>query len=349
MRCGLVTLGADDRLVICNPYAARLLGRTAAELEGADLRALPAPIGDLLHAARQSPEGTVVGEHVALAHRQQHLRVTTSTLLDDDGRGIGAVLLLEDMSEAIEGATAAARQETVHTLTRIIGRLAHAVRTPLTAIKTYAELMADPDDTQELARFWRDTVNPELERLDRLISEQVQLVEQPAPNFQMVHLEHLVERAVERAAEQHRSAPPALKVVPPLPQVVADPGPTLDAFAYLMRYLYDHGASGVGVVVEHQRKGPVPRVRVRMRVRANGVADDPSDILDPLAVLQSDQGDLGPAISKQLVDRQGGAVEAARGDDFFEFRVSFPVTAQQQPDPAEGGDDVQTPGIDHRR
>ncbi|MCE5238967.1 PAS domain-containing protein [bacterium] len=348
MRCGLITLGHDGRIAVCNPYAARLLGCTQAELEGADLRALPSPIGDLLYAACQSPEAAVVGEHVALARRQQHLRLTTSTLFGDDGRQMGAVVLLEDMSGAVEDAAAAARQETVHALTRIIGRLAHEVRTPLTAIKTYAELMSEPDDFQELARFWRDTVNPELERLDRLITEQVRLVEQPSPEFQLVQLEKIVEEAVARAAQQHEAAPPALKVVPPLPQVVADPGPTLDAFSYLMRYLYDHGTSGVGVVVEQQRKGPVPRVRVRMRVRANGVREDPADILDPLAVLQLEQGDLGPAIGKQLVDRQGGSVEAAHGEDYFEFRVSFPVTVAQQQDPARGGDDVQAPGADHR-
>ncbi len=349
MRCGLITLGQNGRLMVCNPYAAHLLGRTTAELEGADLRALPSPIGDLLHAASQSVEGAVAGEHVALAHRQQHLRVTTSTLMTDQGERMGAVLLLEDMSEAVEDAAAAARQETVNALTRIIGRIAHEVRTPLTAIKTYAELMAAPDDFQELARFWRDTVSPELERLDRLITEQVRLIEQPAPDFQMVRLEEIVERAVARATELHPATPPALKVVPPVPPVVADPGPTLDALAYLMRYLYDHGASGVGVVVEHQRRGSVPRVRVRMRVRASEAGEELGDILDPLAVLQSEEGDLGPAIAKQLVDRQGGAVEAARGEDYFEFRVSFPVNVVEQADPARGGDDVQAPGLDHRR
>ena len=56
MRCGLITLGRDGRIAVCNPYAARLLGCTQAELEGADLRALPSPIGDLLYAACQSPE-----------------------------------------------------------------------------------------------------------------------------------------------------------------------------------------------------------------------------------------------------------------------------------------------------
>ena len=42
----------------------------------------------------------------------------------------------------------------------------------------------------------------------------------------------------------------------------------VDAISYLMRYLYDHGSSGVGVVVEQQRRGPIPR-RLRARRRCS--------------------------------------------------------------------------------
>lgn len=325
MRCGLITLGPDNRIIVCNPYAAHLLGRKPGELEGADLRELPAPLGDYLFGARQSPEAAVAGERVALSHRNQHLRLTTSTLFDDRGQIIGAVLLLEDATGTMAEATATARQDTIHALTRIIGRLAHEVRTPLTAIKTYAELMSEPDDLHELARFWRDTVNPELERLDRLITEQVRLVEQPEPNCRLLRLEQIVQEAVAQAASEHPAAPPAFKVLNPLSDIVADPGPTRDAFDYLLRYLYEHGAGAVGVVVDEQRKGHVSWVRVRLRVEVNGEYSESAEILDPLAVLQLEHGDLGPAIGGQLVSRQGGAVEVVHGADYLEFRVSFPV------------------------
>jgi nitrogen-specific signal transduction histidine kinase len=335
MRCGLITLGPDDRIIVCNPYAARLLGRKPGELEGADLRALPSPVGDLLYAARQSPEGAVSGEPIALSHRDQHLRATTSTLFGEGGRIIGAVLLLEDATGAVEDAAAGARQDTINALTRIIGRIAHEVRTPLTAIQTYAELMSSPDDVQELARFWRDTVNPELERLDRLITEQVALVEVPEPQVRQVQLEQVVQQVVDRAREDHPTAPPALRVVEPMPEITADPGPTADALYYLLRYLYDHGTSGVGVVVD-QPKGPARQVRVRLRVTANGECPSAAEILDPLVALQLEDGDLGPAIGQQLVTRQGGTVEAVTGPDYLEFRVSFPVSEATLPQATRG-------------
>lgn len=333
MRCGLITLGSDGCITVCNPYAAHVLKVRPQELEGADLRALPSPLGDYLYSAFKSPEAVVTAEHLSLAGLGVQLRVTTSPLLDGSGKAIGSVLLLEDISSTVEEAAETARQDTINALTRIIGRLAHDVRTPLTAIKTYAQLMDQPDDFEDLTQFWHDTVSPQLERLDRLISEQVKLIEPPPPSFQLVDVEKLVQEVVAKAClGDPDNGDPLLKIIGPLPRIVADPGPVRDAFGYLLRYLGAHGTSPVGVVLDEHRKGPIANVRIRMRSATNGSVPDPHTILDPVAVLQSEEGDLGPAISRQLIARQGGRVEAAHGDGYFEFRMLFPVNVVEPTD-----------------
>lgn len=338
MRVGLITLGNDERIAVCNPYAARILGTTVEQLEGADLRALPSPLGDYLYAAFRSSEAAVTAENIELPNSRGHLRVTSSTLLDHLNQPVGSVLLLEDIEDPVQAAAAASRQDTINVLTRIIGRIAHDVRTPLTAIKTYAQLMDEPDENGELVRFWRETVSPELERLDQLITEQVRLVEQPQPEFQMVDVESLVKQAIDQIGMN--GSAPLLKVVSPVPQVVADPGPAKDAITYLLKYLCGHGKSPVGVVLDQSTKGPVPNVRLRMRTTSNGSSFDAATILDPIAALQAEEGDLGPAIGRQLMDRMGGRVEARNGDDFFEFRVMFPVHLVDSPILLKGDNDA---------
>lgn len=340
MGVGVITLGDDHRIAFCNPYAARILDTTPEQLEGADLRALPSPLGDYLWAAFRSPDAALTAENVELSNAAGHLRVSTSTLLDQANQPVGSVLLLEDITDPVASAAEASRQDTINVLTRIIGRIAHEVRTPLTAIKTYAQLMDEPDDHQELVRFWRETVSPELDRLDQLITEQVRLVEQPAPDFQMVNVETLVKEAIAHVGQGLNGNAPLLKVVSPVPKIVADPGPTKDAVTYLLRYLCSHATSPVGVVLDQTSKGPVPSVRLRMRTSAETGSFDAATILDPLAVLQTEEGDLGPAIGGQLVDKMGGRVEARNGDDYFEFRVLFPVHVLENVIVAKGGTDV---------
>lgn len=339
MRVGLITLGQDQRIAVCNPYAARILGTTVEQLDGADLRVLPSPLGDYLYAACRSPEAAVTAETIELPRGRGHVRATSSTLLDQDNQPVGAVLLLEDITNSVESAAEVSRQDTINALTRIIGRIAHEVRTPLTAIRTYAQLMDEPeDDHQELVRFWRETVSPELDRLDQLITEQVRLIEQPAPEFQMVDIEQLVNDAIRQVDRGSNGERPLLKVVSPVPQIVADPSPTRDAVTYLLRYLCNHASTPVGVVLDQTNKGPVPNVRLRMRTSANGTTLDASTILDPLAVLQTEEADLGPAIGRQLVDKMGGRVEARNGDGYFEFRVLFPVNLLDGTTIAKKGD-----------
>lgn len=340
MRVGLITLGKDHRIAVCNPYAARILDTTSETLEGADLRALPSPLGDYLYAAFRSPEAAVTAENIELPNGRGHLRVTSSTLLDQDNASVGAVLLIEDVTDPVASAAEVSRQDTINVLTRIIGRIAHDVRTPLTAIKTYAQLMDEPDDHQELVRFWRETVSPELDRLDQLITEQVRLIEQPQPEFQMVDVEALIKETIDQVGKGMNGNAPLLKIVSPVAKIVADPSPTKDALTYFLRYLCGHADSAVGVVLDQTSKGPVPSVRLRMRTTANGHGFDAATILDPLAVLQTEEGDLGPAIGRQLVDKMGGRVEARNSDDYFEFRVMFPVNLLDGVIVAKGDSDV---------
>jgi len=79
MRCGVITVGRDQRIAICNPYAADALQMQRDEVEGADLRCLPSPLGDHLHAAFTSPGAAIQGKKVEIPSLGLYLRVSTST------------------------------------------------------------------------------------------------------------------------------------------------------------------------------------------------------------------------------------------------------------------------------
>jgi nitrogen fixation/metabolism regulation signal transduction histidine kinase len=57
MGAGLITLGTDERIAVCNRVRGDVLGLPREEVEGADLRALPSPLGDMLYAGADRAEG----------------------------------------------------------------------------------------------------------------------------------------------------------------------------------------------------------------------------------------------------------------------------------------------------
>ncbi len=336
MRHGVIVLGREERIVLCNPYAADTLQMPREEIEGADLRCLPSPLGDHLHAAFTSAGATLQGKKVEIPSLALYLRVSTSRLFDAAGAPAGSVMLLEDVTAVVTRADRLRQQRRLEMLGQIVQGIAHDIRTPLTAIKTYAQLIDGTGSAQELAGFWHSTVSPELERLDRLINQLVRMVQQPEPNLQLVDLETVVEDAIKQLPGAEGDGPPLdLQADTPLPRIVADPASTREALSYLLRYLQGSG-SPVTVLVQREESDDENSACVRMRALAGGNSLGGDKIFDPLYVLQQPGADLGPAISRQIVDKQGGRVEATTENGNIEFRIAFPITSRETMSSPEG-------------
>ena len=338
MDCGLITLGCDQRIALANPYAAETLGMKQADMLGADLRCLPSPLGDQLHAAFKTPEAAISGEKVQLSGLDIFLRVSTSQILDDTGAPAGSVMLLEDVTGPVTRAAQDRRRRRLDTLAQIIGRIAHNVRTPLTAIQTYAQLMARSDTKDGCAEFWNTTVNPELDRLQRFIEELLLVVEQPEPDLEIVQLKDIVEQAIEQLPqpEDGQRVDADLQVNEPGPRIVADPQPTRDAFVYLLRYLGDENGAPVSVVVG-PNDGAAGSASVTFTGSANAHDSELERIIDPLFALEQPDADLGPAISGQILSKQGGKLRAVAENGRLEFHVEFPTAVADTP-AAEGNE-----------
>ena len=337
MNAGVITLDADERIGICNPYAAEILGGECSRIEESDLRVLPSPLGDYLYAALQVPDEAVTGKEITIWGGKLTLRVSTSALLDDDGSATGAVLIMEDMTAEVSLAEERRHRERLKVLTGIVGRLVHEIRTPLTAIRTYADLMGDAGDSQPLAEFWKNTVTPEINRLDELARELVSVIQQPEPDFELTQIDTLVRQAVEKLqqTEEINESLINVQIAERLPRVVVDPQTTCQALFYLLRHLYNAG-------------GPPLRIRanssptdggenVVITVSGSARAKDEAfldEIFDPVAALQTEQADLGPAISRKIIQNQQGQVHAECKNGALQIEVSFPAATMHHLTPS---------------
>jgi PAS domain S-box-containing protein len=326
MGAGLVTLGTDERIAVCNPHAAEILGVARQEVEGADLRALPSPLGDMLYAGLKEPGGQPVSEEVTIRGGQKTLRVSTSSVRGEQGETLGSVLMLDDITAERELARERSRRERLDVLTKIVGRIAHEVKNPLTAVKTYAELMSGRRGDERLAKFWSETVLPEIDRLDEMLKNLLRMVEQPDPHVESARVEDLVEQALEvlPMAEEVKRQAFDLQFAEDLPSVLVDPSPTRDAIRYLLSYLAGSRPDPVQVQVEGRDEGdPGVAVKMTRRTRSNG-GFDPDTIFDPLAAMQNPEIDLGPVISQKIITNQHGQVEAWRDEGRVTMRIVLP-------------------------
>ena len=234
------------------------------------------------------------------------------------------------------GASRAAVAASLRSQQRLIADASHELRTPVTSLRTNAEVLRDATDLSEADRAaLLDDVVAQTEELGELVSDIIELARDgdPGAAVEDVRLDRLVEEAVERA---HRHAPGVVFDMTLAPCVV-EAAP--DRLGRAVNNLLDNAAkhSPPGGVVEVG----VARGELTVRDHGPGVApEDAPHVFDRFyrgAGARDRPGSgLGLAIVRQVAEAHGGAVsvEDAPGGGAM-FRLALPARAAERVDADE--------------
>lgn len=320
----LVAVDADGRLIELNVAAEDVLGldrrlalgRPVAELvrwRADDGRAVPL-------ARRDLPDGQPMAADVAVGDGSVPVEVTAGSLVDEDGRDAGAVMVFRDVR----------RERQVEDLkASILANISHELRTPLTPIKGYAVMLRDRDVPPPSARGFAGDIVAGVDQLEATVRRLVTFATISAGNLRTdprpVPVDQLAEgveaRWRERAPDGRTlrvvgDAPPAEVVVDrPLVDLAID-----ELVDNAFKYSPDGGEVAVrfsttrDVEVEQATPGPV----LLVEVTDHGVGFDPAGldaIADPF--VQQDGSatrrfgglGLGLACTDRIVRAHGGKLD----------------------------------------
>jgi two-component system sensor histidine kinase KdpD len=220
--------------------------------------------------------------------------------------------------------------------TAIMHAISHDLRTPLTAISTAAgalrEAQLSDEDRSELA----GVVSGETERLERMVSDLLDLsrIEAGAvnPRTDWCDLNDAIARAAEHVRAQRGDFPITIDVARDLPLVRADAAQLERVFTNLI----DNAAkfSPAGKPVEVRGICANGRVTIRVIDHGRGIpAAQQSQVFKPF-VRGGDAepgSGLGLAICRGFVEANGGRITMqSRGREGSAFAVSFPLVAQPE-------------------
>jgi signal transduction histidine kinase len=317
---GVIAVGPDGEVAIANEAAQQLLGMPA----GASVRleelpsAVREPIAEVLADGGLRPLSTEVmlpgGAEVAL-----HV-----SPLD---RGAGVVLTLRDVTD--ERRLARARRD-------LIANVSHELKTPLTAIKGFLELLEDDQISPARRREFLDVMSMEVLRLERLVAEQLELARLDAGALplerQEVDLGELADEVVasrtllaEREGVRLSSSPR-----PPGPiTVAADPARVEQILLILLDNALRHTPEGGKVTVAVGTSGDEGLLTVRdtgegIPLEAQPFVFDRFYRVDPAREGQG--AGLGLAIARGLAEAHGGSAEVRSAPGVGSvFTVRFPL------------------------
>ena len=247
--------------------------------------------------------------------------------------------LLQEVNRLLEARRAdqAAWREQEKSLRQQISNISHDLRTPLTSILGYLQLLEDSTLPEEERREYLRVIESSSKALQSLITGFYELsrleggeypLEQVPVNLHAslsgllaAFYNDFMDRGFDMTVELEEGLPP----------VLADEGAVLRVFTNLIRNALDHGQGGMEVRLFQEGEGVVSLFRSQT---ADLTEEDVPHVFDRF--FTSDKmrtgrnTGLGLAIVKALTDRMGCPIQANLSDGWFEIQIVWRLRSRNK-------------------
>jgi PAS domain S-box-containing protein len=315
----IVRLDADRRIVEANTAAARLAGRTAADIAGQSLTDVFAPrardgspiLVEGWHPSTRLRSVVGIPEHevtIVAADGDLDVRVTGRYERNGDGSITGAVLCIRPPRRN-------ANDEP--TGSEVVSTVSHELRSPLTSVKGYTSLLLNRWDRlqDEQKKMMLEQVHHDADRVTRLITELLDISRLETGRLvlrrQLTNLAELAQDVVEKLTMTYTDLDCDVRFADDFPRVYADP----DKLEQVLTNLVENAAkyaSTIGMTVV----GEAAEKEVAVAVSDTGEGIPAADL--PMVFKKFFRRDMGKPtgtglglwISRGLVEAHGGRLTA---------------------------------------
>ncbi len=167
---GVVAVHPGGRVTMFNRAAEQLTGLPAGDVTGRRLDALPAVLAGLLRRTLETGHGHTEPEIELQADGAlRPVICTTSPLRDPAGAILGAVAVFSDLTAVKELEAERRRAEQLAYLQLMASSLAHEIKNPLVAVKTFIQLLPRRAGDERFMEEFSRIVTREIGRMERLV------------------------------------------------------------------------------------------------------------------------------------------------------------------------------------
>jgi PAS domain S-box-containing protein len=177
---GVVAVNGGGHVTMFNPAAETLTGLETASVRGTHLDGLPACLGDtLLLTMKEGVKQTLPEIELSDGVITRPVICATSPVRDHAGACVGAVAIFSDLTPLKELERQRRRAERLAYFEALAAAIAHEIKNPLVAIKTFAQLVPRRRDNETFLENFGRVVTREIGRMERLV-ERLRTLSRPA-------------------------------------------------------------------------------------------------------------------------------------------------------------------------
>ncbi|HWP33972.1 MAG TPA: ATP-binding protein [Thermodesulfobacteriota bacterium] len=336
---GLLTIDPEERIVTANRVAMELLviGPGIAA-EHPPLEAIVGAREPLMRIVRAGLHGgeTVTNVEIELQRgtRTVPLGVSTAPLLDAEGNRLGLLVLLRELSRLKDLEARVRRADKLAALGTMAAGLAHEIRNPLAAIKTFVQLVPQRFDNPAFREKFGVTVPRELDRVNGIVENLLELARTPRLNFAPTDLNELLRRVLDLHSRQleERGIALELSLAEDLPPALADAEYLMRAFSNLVVNAIQAMPEGGRLSVKSRRADrPAPGrpAMAAVCVADTGIGMDEEtvrNLFNPFFTTKAKGTGLGLALTHKIVEEHRGTITVrSRRGAGSEFEITLPL------------------------
>jgi len=324
MSSGVIVIDNDEKITVLNQRASEILNLNPSEMIGRDLRNLPSPLGDILYETMVT--GTSYKRHeVDVLQEKLPIGINSYRLLDKNQIPIGAAIVFTDLSDLKRLEEEKRRADRLEAINIFTARIAHEIKNPLTAIKTFADLLDERYGDEEFKNFFNTTVRQSIYQLDNLIDK---LVISSIPldyRFEKIDIDMIIEDAINQA---QKVIPEGVilgkteeKIKGPV-FISADRRLLTKALYYLLLFctgkMKDNFVSIGTNIANHN-------IEISMSFTGEELSDEEKQLSRSLTDIEISGAELNLPISKKIIEEHGGSIQIKSDSEGNIFKINIPI------------------------
>ncbi|GAB4540917.1 MAG: hypothetical protein Fur0020_10250 [Thermodesulfovibrionia bacterium] len=193
MNSGVIAIDKEERITIFNQQAGKILNLEPSEMIGSYMRMLPSPLGDILHETMIT-QTSYRRQEVEIPPSGIQLGINSYVLLDEQQNPVGAGIVFADISDSKVFEEQLRREEGLKVVDKLMAKIAHEIRNPLTSIQTYTQLINEKySNDAELRDFYTSSVSRSIQKLDTIIDRLITFSISQEFNLEKVNISTLID------------------------------------------------------------------------------------------------------------------------------------------------------------
>ncbi|MDI6763979.1 MAG: ATP-binding protein [Thermodesulfobacteriota bacterium] len=317
MTNGLITADSEMKVVTLNERAEQILGKKKEESAGFSMARV---LGDRhplygMMAETFAQDRGIFHSEIELKKNGEPMWLTgsTSVLTDGEGKKIGVLAVFQDIT-GIKALEEKLRQtDRLAALGTLSAGLAHEIKNPLSAIKTFVQLLPRKLGNPSFMEKFNTTVPREIDRINHLVEDLLELTRRRVHPFVALDVSYLILQVLDLHGEEMKKKQIRFEdhLDRTLPPVEGNSDTLYRAFSNLVinaiQAMPNGGVLRISSAMEGSKR---PELNIIFRDAGIGMdAETAKNIFNPFFTTKDRGVGLGMALTHKIIEDHRGTIE----------------------------------------